>query len=408
MTELGSNDFQRDIDAVRRVDAVPTILDVICRSTGMGFAAVARVTEERWVACQVLDNVDFGLAPGDELKVETTLCHEVREHRGVIVIDNVAEDETYCHHHTPEIYGLQSYISVPIELPDGRFFGTLCAIDPKPAKLNNPVTLGTFELFAELIAQHLDAQERISAAEDRATEAAVVSSLREEFVAVLGHDLRNPLAALNGGLDMLVRDGRWTTRTLGILQMMKGSVARAFGLIDNVTDFARSRLGSGIILDLEPKRPLQPTLEQVVNEIRGAYPDRVIVTEFEMSRSVEVDHTRIAQLLSNLLGNAVTHGSAEEPIRVEGRLTDTDLIISVANGGDPIAEESLDALFQPFHRGGGASSAQGLGLGLYIAAQIAKAHGGHIDVASTEEEIRFSLHMPVERPQNSRQNRARL
>ena len=68
------HDFQADIQAVGRIDAVPTILDVVCRATGMGFAAVARVTEDRWVACSVLDNIDFGLLPGSELKVETTIC----------------------------------------------------------------------------------------------------------------------------------------------------------------------------------------------------------------------------------------------------------------------------------------------------------------------------------------------
>ena len=120
-----AQDFQKDIDAVLRIDAVPTILDVVCSTTGMGFAAVARVTEDRWIACQVLDNVHFGLAAGGELKVETTLCHEIRQHRNVVVIDNVAEDAVYANHHTPEIYGLQSYISVPIILPDGSFFGTL-------------------------------------------------------------------------------------------------------------------------------------------------------------------------------------------------------------------------------------------------------------------------------------------
>jgi len=77
------------MDAIQRIPAVPTILDVVCRATGMGFAAVARVTNDRWIACQVLDNIDFGLPPGGELNVETTLCHEVREHRGVIAIDNV-------------------------------------------------------------------------------------------------------------------------------------------------------------------------------------------------------------------------------------------------------------------------------------------------------------------------------
>lgn len=180
-------DYQRDIDAVQNIAAVPTILDVVCRATGMGFAAVARVTEDRWIACQVLDNIHFGLPAGGELKVETTLCHDVRQHRQVVVIDNVAEDPTYCAHHTPQTYGLQSYISVPIVLPDGRFFRTLCAIDPKPANLNNPQILGTFKLFAELIAYHLDSADKVSAAEARLLEERTISETREQFIAVRHH-----------------------------------------------------------------------------------------------------------------------------------------------------------------------------------------------------------------------------
>ena len=125
-----------DVEAIRRIPAVPTILDVVCRTTGMGFAAVARVTEHRWIVCSVKDEIAFGLQPGSELKVETTICHEVRERRDPVIINHAAEDEVYGFHPTPIMYGFQSYISVPILLPNGSFFGTLCAIDPKPRMLN--------------------------------------------------------------------------------------------------------------------------------------------------------------------------------------------------------------------------------------------------------------------------------
>jgi GAF domain-containing protein len=98
----------------------------------MGFAAVARVTEDRWVACSVLDEIDFGLKAGGELRLETTICHEIRQTREAVVIDNFAEDHIYCKHATPAMYGFQSYISVPIVLANDSFFGTLCAIDPQP------------------------------------------------------------------------------------------------------------------------------------------------------------------------------------------------------------------------------------------------------------------------------------
>jgi GAF domain-containing protein len=145
-------DYQADIDAIGSISAVPTILDVVCRTTGMGFAAVARVTPERWIACSVKDEIAFGLAPGGELQIETTICHEIRQSGEPVVINHVAEHPVYCSHHTPAMYGFQSYISMPIVLKNGQFFGTLCAIDPRPARPNRPEVTGMFKNFAQLIA----------------------------------------------------------------------------------------------------------------------------------------------------------------------------------------------------------------------------------------------------------------
>ena len=145
---------------------MPLILDVLCRSTGMGYAAVARVTQDRWVVCQARDEIDFGLGPGGELVVGTTICREVRDHGRPVVIDHVAEDALFRTHPTPALYGFQSYVSLPIVRRNGAFFGTLCAIDPKPARVNTPEMIGTFRVFAELIALHLDADDRLAAAEE--------------------------------------------------------------------------------------------------------------------------------------------------------------------------------------------------------------------------------------------------
>lgn len=137
-------------------DAVHSILDVVCRTTGLGFAAVAHVTESRWVACQVRDEIAFGLGAGGELPVKTTLCDTVRGTRDSIVIDEVASDPVYRHHHTPATYGLQSYIAYPVILADGEVFGTLCAIDPHPHKVDTPEIRGMFTLFAQLIAAQVE------------------------------------------------------------------------------------------------------------------------------------------------------------------------------------------------------------------------------------------------------------
>ncbi|MFD2148228.1 GAF domain-containing protein [Mucilaginibacter antarcticus] len=145
-----------DIDAINRIPMVPKMLEVVCRITGMGFAAIARVTHDKWVACSVRDEINFGLKPGGELQLVSTICNEIRQSGKGIVIDHVAEDPKFAQHHTPLQYGFQSYISLPVVLKDGSFFGTLCSIDPKPAKVNNAETIGMFQLFAELIAVHLD------------------------------------------------------------------------------------------------------------------------------------------------------------------------------------------------------------------------------------------------------------
>jgi len=171
------HDFQADIDLIGGIEAIPTILDVVCCTTGMGFAAVARVTEDRWVACRVRDDIAFGLGPGDELNVETTLCHEIRQHREAVVIDNVAEHPVYCGHPTPARYGFQSYVSMPIVLPDGSFFGTLCAIDPRPAQVDRPAVVGTFRMFADLIAFHVEAHRRAASAEEAIRGAALVNGI---------------------------------------------------------------------------------------------------------------------------------------------------------------------------------------------------------------------------------------
>jgi signal transduction histidine kinase len=387
-------DLSADIAAVQGIAAVPRILEVVCRSTGMGFAAVARVTEQRWVCCAVRDEIEFGLVPGGELKVETTLCHEIRQSHEAVVIDNVAEDATYCGHHTPAKYGFQSYISMPIILSDGTFFGTLCAIDPRPARLDTPQTIGMFKLFAELIATHLEAADRLAVTEARLLSERETSELREQFIAVLGHDLRNPLASIAAGARMLTKEDQKEAAS-EILGLMQKSVARMSALIDNVLDFARGRLGSGIALKRSPQS-LEPVLNQVIAELRAGSPGRKIETTFDLTRAVDCDGGRIAQLFSNLLGNAVTHGAAERPIHVRATTQDGKLELSVANAGEPIPSEAMERLFQPFYRLAEQGSQQGLGLGLYIASEIARAHGGRIDVTSSPAETRFTFRMPLQ------------
>jgi signal transduction histidine kinase len=386
-------DFQADIAAVANIKAVPTILEVVCRTTGMGFAAVARVTEDRWIACGVRDDIAFGLQPGGELKVETTICHEIRQSREPVIIDHVADDAAYCGHSTPAMYGFQSYISMPIILPDGSFFGTLCAIDPRPARVNTPAIVGMFKLFAELIAYHLSAQAQLASSEANLLNERKTAELREQFIAVLGHDLRNPLAAISASAELLLRRplDEKATRMVTVIQK---SVARIGGLIDDVMDFARGRLGGGV--PLAPTRePLKPILWQVVTELRASFPDRVIEADIAFDDPIGCDRSRIAQLLSNLLGNALTYGAPGEPIRVRAETQAAVFRLSVANAGDPIPPAAMEKLFLPFSRGAVRPGQQGLGLGLFIASEVARAHGGTLQAVSSPEGTRFTFSMPL-------------
>jgi signal transduction histidine kinase len=395
-----AEDFRDDITAIAAIEAVPHILDVVCQITGMGFAAVARVTGERWVALAVKDEISFGLKPGGELKVDTTICHEVRDSGNAVIIDNVAEDRIYCAHPTPKLYGFQSYISVPIVLANGRLYGTLCAIDPKPRKLNTPQIAGMFKLFAELIALQLEASAKLTASqfklatsEARLLDARHSSELREQFIAVLGHDLRNPLASIGSGVSLLLRD-KPPEKTREILTLMRASVQRMSALIDNVLDFAHGRLGGGIKLRRDGEEPLAPVLKQVISELQSAHSSRAIEASIELDENVNCDRARIGQLFSNLLGNALKHGAADVPVRVRATTAGGKFILSVANGGAPISEATRAKLFAPFYRGEVRKS-QGLGLGLYIASEIAKEHGGTLDVASDATETCFTFTMPL-------------
>ncbi|MET0390495.1 MAG: GAF domain-containing sensor histidine kinase [Polyangiales bacterium] len=371
---------------------MPLILDVICRATGMRFAAVARVTEDRWVCLASKDQIQFGLQPGGELQIKTTICDEIRRSRRPVVIDHVAADAEYCTHHTPAQYGFQSYISVPIFLSDGTFYGTLCAIDPEPAELKAAGAVDMLRLYAELIAAHLDTAQRAVRAEASLLDARAAAELREQFIAVLGHDLRNPLSAFSVGLAFL-REVVAHPKGEATLDRMQRSVQRMSALIDNVLDFARGRLGGGITLQ-RTSESLEPTLRHVVDELSAAHTHATVELTFDLSRPVSTDRDRIAQLLSNLLSNALVHGAPGTVVRVSAA-ADRELVLSVSNQGAAIPAEDLPRLFAPFSRGVGRTDRRGLGLGLFIAAEIARAHGGLLEAESSEGLTRFTFRMPL-------------
>jgi GAF domain-containing protein len=146
------DEFAAEVAAQGDDAEIRAILEEVCRVTQMGFAAVARVTEERWIAAQVVDRIEFGLDPGDELEIKKTICDDIRKCGHPIVIDHIAADPAWRTHPVPILYGFESYASFPILLADGSFFGTLCAIDPEPRALGAPETIALLESFAARVA----------------------------------------------------------------------------------------------------------------------------------------------------------------------------------------------------------------------------------------------------------------
>jgi K+-sensing histidine kinase KdpD len=389
-------DIARDVSAVNRIDAIPTLLEVLCEITGMRFAAVARVTEKTWTACVVKDDINFGLKSGGELDVETTLCIESKRSNEAIVIEHASADSRYCNHHTPKIYKIESYVSVPIVLSNGRYFGNLCAIDPAPAKVADPKIVGMFKRFAALIAMQLDSEMARQQDQTALRDAHADNELREQFIAILGHDLRNPLQAVYSAGVLLEK--KLTDQTLQrVAARIKVNVKRMSSLINDVLDFARGKLGEGMGVQIREVDDMDGGLRAVVTEFQDGQPERQIVANISVTRKVRCDLGRVQQVASNLIGNALKHGAPQSMVKVSARAEDSDFVLDVWNSGEPIAPENLDKICEPFWRQSTSGNREGLGLGLYICSQIVRAHGGTLSVTSTEEGgTNFTARLPLD------------
>ena len=208
--------------------------------------------------------------------------------------------------------------------------------------------------------------------------------LNEVFVGMVGHDLRNPLSAIVAGAELLaMRNADETvTRTLN---RMVAAGHRMTSLIEQMLDLTRARLqgGAGFAGDEAPV-DLKDLVHRTVEELRGANPNRTMIVETTGDATTTGDPERLVQLFSNLVGNALSHGTADAPITTTVIGRDRHVAVTVHNFG-AIPDDVLPDLFEPFRSRAqhGRSGSGGLGLGMYIARQIARAHGGDVSVEST-------------------------
>ena len=221
---------------------------------------------------------------------------------------------------------------------------------------------------------------------------------KDMFVAILGHDLRTPLGAVMMASQFMLETGELEEPYLTLTTRIARSGKRMNDMVGDLLDFTRSQLGSGVPI-VRRQMDLGRELSYAVEEMTGANPDSVLRVETSGDLRGEWDAARIGQVLSNLIGNAVQHGLAKAPITVTAAGKTDEVVVRVQNRGAAIPAANLAGIFSPFKRlraeDASGGSSHSLGLGLYIAERIVTAHGGTIDVTSSDDAgSSFTVRLP--------------
>ena len=214
--------------------------------------------------------------------------------------------------------------------------------------------------------------------------------LRELFIGVLAHDLSNPLGAILSTADLMLRRGALPEVEYKATAHIASSAARALRMIDQLLDFTRSRLGGGVPIRRKPA-DLAQICRQTIGELQASHPGRDLLLDATGSCTGEWDPDRLAQLVGNLVANAIDHGDPDTPVRVRALDEGPVVVLEVSNQGAPIPPDLLPTLFEAFHRRTGGGPSRGLGLGMFISQQIVHAHGGTIRAQSSERERSTTL-----------------
>jgi signal transduction histidine kinase/DNA-binding response OmpR family regulator len=283
--------------------------------------------------------------------------------------------------------GLRGLVVMPVPVR-GLAHGVITATRDHPSEPFDPQDLAAIETCLEHTGLALEAAIRSEA--ERAT-----TQFHEEMLGIVGHDLRNPLAAMATGIELL-RARVADPDSRRVLARLENSAHRMTTIVDQLLDVTRVRLGTGIPVDRHALH-LAPLTAGVLDELRLAYR----TTAFEL-RGDDIegvwDGDRLGQVISNLASNAAQYGKPGGPVTVELARAGAIATIAVSNPlrGEPIADDVLATLFDPFERGRGREHPGGLGLGLYIVREIVHAHGGTIEAASSPAGTTFRIALPID------------
>lgn len=227
----------------------------------------------------------------------------------------------------------------------------------------------------------------------------MVKQSQNMFLAILGHDLRNPLGTVVTGSSFLMQAVDIPPKYILVATRMFNSAKRMSKLINDLIDFTRTHLGPGIPIRVK-QGSLVAVCEEVVNELRTFHPEQLIELQVPPQLDAIFDDSRVAQVLSNLIGNAIQYGGADAPVTVCLTSNDDDIAITVNNHGRTIAPDKISGIFDPMVRIAASVNADytertSLGIGLYISREIVHAHGGQLDVTSNAEHgTTFTVTMP--------------
>lgn len=227
---------------------------------------------------------------------------------------------------------------------------------------------------------------------------------KDMFLAILGHDLRNPLSAVITSAEFMLDTSELKEPELTLVTRIVSSSRRMNRLVGDLLDFTRTRLGAGIPI-VRTEISLKKVIHDVVDEIAAAHPSRSIDVTGDDPKTGCWDCARISQVLANLIGNALEYGSDRSPISIDLKGDEKEARIAIHNHGAAIAPAELKGIFNPMKRTetAGNSPSRGpsgnLGLGLYIAERIVNAHKGRIDLESSDAAgTTFTVHLPRSAP----------
>lgn len=226
-----------------------------------------------------------------------------------------------------------------------------------------------------------------------------VDQSRNLFLAILSHDLRNPLNSIAMTASLLPQLNKFGPESAEMTSQISVNVTVMGRMISDLLDYTRTRLGAGMPVEPEPV-DAGKLCRLLYDEFRSAHPKRAFHFEATGDTTGEWDADRLRQAVSNLMGNAVQHGAADVPVDLTVRGEASDVSIEVRNGGTPIPPGELERIFEPLIRGASAEHPKknrpgSIGLGLYIAREVARSHHGRIDVTSTEADgTAFTIHLP--------------